>query len=149
MSDFQALASVEELADYVGEPIVDDVDRKRADMMLRLASVLVSDETGTDFGGDVPTKVNLITLSCASRGFLNPEGWANERIDDWGAGGRPVEELGLYLTGTEKRSLALFCPRRSQIGSVSTFRGDFPGGSSTRYVPTAPPGEPQTPIPWW
>lgn len=149
MSDFQALASVEELADYVGEPIVDDVDRKRADMMLRLASVLVSDETGTDFGGQVPEKVNLITLSCASRGFLNPEGWANERIDDWGAGGRPVEELGLYLTGTEKRSLALFRPRRSQIGSVSTFRGDFPGGSSTRYVPTAPPGEPQTPIPWW
>lgn len=144
------IGSVNELADFIGEPITDEMDVKRANMVLRFASMLVTDETRTGYesASAVPEKVLLIALACASRGFLNPESWANERLDDWGAGGRPVEELGMYLTGTEKRVLAGFRPARSQIGSVGTFRGDFPGGS-TRYVPTAPPGEPQTPIPWW
>lgn len=142
------ISSVAELADFIGEPIADEVDVKRAEMTLRFASMLVRDEARQPFVTDVPDKVGLIVLACASRGFLNPEGWANERVDDWGAGGRPVEEVGMYLTGTEKRALAGFRPARSQIGTVGTVRGDFTGGA-IGYVPTAPDGVPQTPIPWW
>ena len=142
------IGSVDELADFIGEPIADGVDVRRAEMTLRFASMLVRDEARQPFIEGVPEKVLLIVLACASRGFLNPEGWANERVDDWGAGGRPVEELGMYLTGTEKRSLSALRPARPQIGSFSTYRGDFTDGTDG-YVPTAPPGEPQTPIPWW
>lgn len=144
------MGSVSELADFIGEPITETVDVKRATMTLRFASMLVLDETQQSYASEleVPEKVLLITLACASRGYLNPESWGNERLDDWGAGGRPVEELGMYLTGTEKRALASFRPARPRLGTVSTFRGDLPG-SLDGFVPTAPPGVPQTPIPWW
>jgi len=145
----QSIGSIQELSDFIGEPIMDDMDVRRAEMTLRFASMLVTKETGKTFTDvDVPEEVLLVALACASRGYLNPEGWANERLDDWGAGGRPVEEVGMYLTATEKRSLASFRAPRPQLGAVSTFRGDTPSVVDG-YVPTAPPGVPQTPIPWW
>lgn len=154
MAEFQQalLATVEDLADYIGEPIdADEVESKRAEMTLRFASMLVRDETRQEWPGSeaVPDEVRLITLAVASRGFLNPESWGNERVDDWGAGARPIEELGMYLTGTEKRALAKHRPARSGLSTVSTFRGDLPMSGGTVYVPTAPPGVPQTPFPWY
>ena len=144
------LAEVSELADFIGEPIAEDVDKRRAELVLSFASMLVRKHARQPdwgkVGVDTPDEAVLVALSCASRGYLNPEGWANERVDDWGAGGRPVEELGMYLTGTEKATLADYRPSAPRIGTVSTFR-DEPSGVGG-LVATSPDNS-TTPIPWW
>lgn len=142
------IGSVDDLAAYVGEPISDEMDKSRATMLLRHASILVRDEARQPFDSKVPEKVLLIVLAVASRVYLNPEFFGNERLDDWGAGGRPIEEYGMHLTATEKRVLSGFRPHRTGVGSIATTRVE-PGDRMAGFVPTAPPGVPQTPIPWW
>ena len=84
----------------------------------------------------VPEDVLVVTLQCAARGYTNPESWASEGADDWRGGGRPIEELGLYLTATEKRTLAAYRPAKPRgIGVVATTRlaeGELMAG----WVPT-------------
>ena len=145
------LASVTELADWLGEPIeADSVDAKRAGMVLAYASVLVRDHTGRDWAEEIntdhlPEKVRMVTLQVAARGYSNPDSWGNERLDDWGGGGRPIEELGMYLTSTEKAILAGFRPSQSRgLGIVRLSRDVEPEGL-TGYVPTVD----GPPIPWY
>src|SRR5699024_3730364 len=103
------LATVSDLADWLGEPISEAVDVKRAESVLRGASVLVrtfTDKTWlTDAGfvdPDLPEAVSAVTIQVAARGYSNPEGWSNEAVDDWRGGGRVVPEAGLFLTASEK-----------------------------------------------
>ena len=145
------LASVTELADWLGEPIeADSVDAKRAGMVLAYASVLVRDHTGRDWAEEIstdhlPEKVRMVTLQAAARGYSNPDSWGNERLDDWGAGGRPIEELGMYLTATEKAILGNFRPRTvSGLGVIRLSRDPEPEGL-TGYVPIVD----GPPIPWY
>ena len=148
----QPLASVTELADWVGEPIPEgSPDASRAAAVLRLASALVRTFVGrawadpTNPADPVPAGVVEVVLQVAGRGFTNPEGWGNERLDDWGAGQRPVEEWGLYLTASEKAILAEYRPSKPRgIGALSTFRESVPDPWAG-LVPT-PDGQP---IPWW
>lgn len=139
-------ATVEDLADFVGEPIAsDESDEKRAAWALRLASGLVNDETGKSWEHDTPEAVIRVTVAAAARAWMNPESFASEGLDDWRGGGRPIEELGLYLTRTEKRTLArLVNSRRSGLGVMDRGREpDRPAASG--YVPT-PDGQP---FPWY
>ena len=145
------LASVTELADWLGEPIeADSVDAKRAGMVLAYASVLVRDHTGRDWAEEIntdrlPEKVRMVTLQAAARGYSNPDSWGNERLDDWGGSGRPIEELGMYLTATEKAILGSFRPRTvSGLGVVRLSR-DAEVDGLTGYVPSAD----GPPIPWY
>lgn len=124
-----SLVTPEELSEWIGEPITEPEDVKRASRVLRFAFTLVNSETGRETGywrsEGLPEDVANVVLQVAGRGFLNPESWGNEGADDWRGGGRPVEELGMYLTPTEKRMLSRFAERRSPgFGSVSTYRGD-------------------------
>lgn len=144
------LALVSELADWIGVPISDELDVKRAEGALRLASTLVRSYVDTEWHDAVtgestaPDGVADIVLQVASRGYLNPEGWGNERLDDWGGGQRPVTEWGLYLTPTEKRLLDDFRPRKTAgIGVMGTTR--TPARSVCGWVPVvdAPP------FPWY
>lgn len=145
------LASVTELADWLGEPIeADSPDAKRAGMVLDFASMLVRDHTGREWtdeaaSGTLPEKVRMVALQVAARGYSNPDSWGNERLDDWGAGGRPIEELGMYLTATEKAILGNFRPRTvSGLGVIRLSRDTEPEGL-TGYVPTVD----GPPIPWY
>ena len=124
MAEPTPLAEVEHLSEWLGEPIVEDVDQKRAAWALRMASELVRQEIDQPANWSTSDEpVVLVTLQAAARAYTNPESWANERTDDWGGGGRPVEELGLYLTATERRMLAPYRPRRpSGLGVVATTR---------------------------
>ena len=146
------LASVTELADWLGEPIeAASVDAKRAGMVLNYASVLVREHTGQEWdddalpAGGLPEKVRMVALQVAARGYSNPDSWGNERLDDWGGGGRPIEELGMYLTATEKAILGGFRPRTvSGLGVVRLSRDEDATGL-IGYVPTV--GGP--PVPWY
>lgn len=144
------LAETDALSEWLGEPITEADDIKRAEWALRNASVLVRAETGKDWetevnAGDLPEAVQVVTLQCASRGYTNPESWANEGADDWRGGGRPIEELGLYLTATEKRTLAAYRPAKvAGIGVVGTTRWATPVAGNG-YVPA----DDGFPIPWY
>lgn len=122
------LLSPGDLSNWVGEPIQDD-DRSRAQAVLDYAFTLIDLEIDrdVDYWRDegLPEKVRHVALQVASRGYTNPESFTNERVDDWGGGGRPVEELGMYLTATEKRVLAKFAQSRSiGIGVIDTYKDE-------------------------
>ena len=137
------LAKVEQLADWIGEPIPEDsLDGKRAAAVLRLTSSLVRAYTERTWDeGLVPDGVQDVVLQASGRVFTNPEGWGNERLDDWGAGQRPIEEWGVYLTASEKSILDQHRKRKvSGIGAISTYRNPRPDPLAG-FVPT-PDGPP-------
>lgn len=145
------LADVTALADWLGEPIVEAVDVKRAESVLRAASSLVRRFTDkawlTDAGvvdPAMPDDVAIVTIQVAARGYSNPEGWANEAADDWRGGGRVVDEAGLFLTASEKAVLsAHVAARTSGIGIISTTKVSAP--STAGWVPTVD----GPPFPWY
>lgn len=125
------LATVDDLVDWIGEPIEGDADVARAGGVLSLASALVRRETerswveeGGGLASNIPDDVRLVTLACAARGYLNPEGMVDESLDDY-RGRRIVQEAGLYLTASERDLLAPLAGRPHQgLGVVSTTRGE-------------------------
>lgn len=141
------LADTTALSEWLGEPITEEEDVKRAEWALRNASVLVRAEAEQEWDDllEVPEEVTVVTLQCAARAWTNPEAWGNEGVDDWRGGGRPIEELGLYLTATEKRLLAKHRPAKvSGIGVLTTTR-EPAVPVATGWVPT----EDGPPFPWY
>ena len=144
------LAGVEELADWIGEPIPgDSPESKRAEMCLRIASALVRAESGrtwVDPAGRldvVPEDAVMVTLYCAGRVFDNREAQTRGSIDD-GDGSWRVDESGAYLTASEKRMLAKFrVSTHGGLGVVSTTRGEEPRVGGWVPVEDAPP------FPWY
>ncbi|WP_136314319.1 hypothetical protein [Actinomyces procaprae] len=131
MSDQYKLATVEDLAGWLGESIDDGTEMVRAGWALAAATGLVLDETGQDETrwelGRVPARVQHVVLACAARAFSNPESWQYESVDDWRAGGRPVDEAGLFLTASEKRALSAFAATPTKgIGVIGTTRPVYP-----------------------
>ena len=121
--------SADDLSAWLGEPISEQADVQRAESVISFAFTLINKECGRSnaywAAEGLPQDVRNVALQVAARGFQNPDSWANERLDDWGAGGRPVEELGMYLTATEKRILSGFAPVRSiGMGVINTYRED-------------------------
>lgn len=140
------LAGVDELADWLGEPIVADTPQsKRAMQCLRIASALVRTESGqTWVGADgslvdpVPESAVMVTLYCAGRVFDNREAQTRGGIDDYSEAWK-VEESGAYLTASEKRMLAPFKSSGLRgLGVVSTTRCE-PGVDANGWVPTPTP----------
>lgn len=145
MADTMTLATVEELADWLGEAIIaDSVEAKRAAMCLRAASALVRKESGRTWlaedGGLVnplPEDVKMVTLYCASRVFDNRNAQTRGGVDDYTEGWK-VDESGAYLTASERRMLAPFRQAAAGgLGTVSTTRREAPVTSG--WVPTPTP----------
>ena len=134
-----SLAGVGDLAEWLGEPISEEPEKVRAGWALAAATGLVMDHTGRGEGhwDEVPGRVVQVVLACAARFFTNPEAWAYESVDDWRAGGRPVDEAGLFLTDSEKRVLngAVSRTATSGLGIVSLSR-------------PMPPSEPMDALAW-
>lgn len=116
--------SVEDLSEWIGEPIQEEWDVKRAQSVIRYAQTLCTDYTGKTWEpGQTPEKVEQVIIQVASRGYLNPESWAYESIDDWRAGNRPIAELGMYLTDTEKGMLDEYRVKKTAgLGIMSAGR---------------------------
>lgn len=127
----------QDLADWIGEPIADDADVKRAEGVLSLASNLAQRHAGADWATDgLPDGVREVILQCAARGYTNPEGWRDERLDDWGGQGRVVPEAGLFLTPSEKSILESYRPRQARgIGVIATTKVTAPEAGAG-WVPT-------------
>lgn len=134
-----ALLTVDDLESMIGEPINDSNEQRMAEEFLALAWVLVDTETGRDQEywetNGVPRAVRQVVLQLAGRGFLNPESYANIRVDDFGAGGRPLKEVGLYLTPTEKAVLAGF-RKQARVGFASVKVADQENQFTGRPYPT-------------
>jgi hypothetical protein len=135
------LADVEALSDWIGEPIVEDVDIKRAELALRMASALVRRESGRNWLDDAglvlattPDDVTVVTLTVAGRGYTNPQGWETEAVDDW-QGRRDLDEVGMYLTISEKSLLSRFAGKQHRgLGTVATTRGVFDDDRETWVI---------------
>ena len=145
------LASVTDLADWLGEPIAETEDTKRATSVLRGASSLVRSFTDKTWlvsdalDPAMPEDVTLVTIQVAARGYSNPEGWANESADDWRGGGRVVDEAGLYLTASEKAILSAHVRARvTGLGVISTTKA-LTTDPASGWVPT----EGGPPFPWY
>ena len=103
MTEPATLASVDNLADWIGETIPDNsAEERRAAMCLRAASALVRKESGrtclTDTGDLVdplPEDVVMVTLYCASRVFDNRNAQTRGGVDDYTEGWK-VDEAGAY-----------------------------------------------------
>ena len=152
MAEPATLATVTELADWLGETIdITTAEGKRAVMCLRAASALVRKESGrtwlTDTGvlvDPLPEDVRMVTLYCASRVFDNRNAQTRGGVDDYNEAWK-VDESGAYLTASEKRLLSSFkTPSAGGLGTVSTTRGEAPAG--TGWVPTPTPG---VVFPWY
>lgn len=78
-----SLATVQDVADRVGEEITDPGDIRLAEVLLRIVSAQVR-----HYGGDwmdpilAPDVATAITIEAAARGYLNPEGFKLERGDE-------------------------------------------------------------------
>lgn len=146
------LAGVEELADWIGEPIQEGTaEHKRAVMCLRIASALVRRESGRTWLADdgslnqpVPEDAVMVTLYCAGRVYDNREAQTRGSIDDYD-GAWKVDESGAYLTASEKRMLAPFkAGGTGGIGVIATTRE--PPRVVSGWVPT---DTPDVYFPWY
>ena len=125
-------ADVVALSDWLGEPISEPADIKRAEGVLRLASTLVRHETGKSWTNEtgillnpLPDALSLVTIQAAARAYSNPEGLTSESVDDAQVS-RKVEGVGVYLTTAERDLLASLAGRPHRgLGTVRTSRGDF------------------------
>jgi hypothetical protein len=142
MATLAPLAEVLDLSDWLGEPITEAADVTRAESVLAAASVLVRNFTGKTWLVDelidpaLPDDVLMVAVQVAARGYINPEGWRDEQVDDWSGRGRVVPEAGLFLTASEKTILGTYravTPRG--IGVMGTTR--WPAATADAgYVPT-------------
>ncbi|WP_314325445.1 hypothetical protein [Paenarthrobacter ilicis] len=126
------LATPEELSDWLGEPITEGADVKRAERFIRFASALVRKESGRtwvqDDGEnlvpDIPDDIGLVVVQAAARAYENPNGQTSDALDDW-RGTFKVDEVGVYLTDTEKSMVSKFkSARLGGLGTIATTRID-------------------------
>lgn len=152
MAESVTLASVDDLADWVGESIpAGSAEERRAIMCLRAASALVRKESGRTWLNEVgkltiplPEDVAMVTLYCASRIFDNRNAQTRGGVDDYTEGWK-VDEAGAYLTASERRMLAPFRVASSGgLGVVSTTRRETP--TAPGLVPT---DTPDVYFPWY
>lgn len=143
-------ASVSDLAEWLGEPIDEENDQRRAGRILRAASNLVRsytrrkwvDEDGTGMA-DLPEELADVTLSCAARYYTNPNAetqWTSQIDDVMDGGGRKVESSGIYLTESEQRMLDTVREQSSTVvagavAPIATTRGDAYGYESEGRFP--------------
>lgn len=149
------LATVGDLADWIGEPIVaESADARRAEMALRMASAIVRQEsrrTWLDEDGvlidPLPDAVTMVVLSSAGRGYSNPDNFADESLDDW-RGRRPDDMVGFQLTAPERNLLAPFTGSKHRgIGTISTTRGDIGAPDDRSWIVNGP--DPANPWDAW
>lgn len=141
MAELPSFATVSDLSDWLGEPIEEGADTKRAEIALRMASMAVRSETRRTWlkpdivppvlVDDVPEVVWTVTLLVAARAYDTPETLTfsrfSDRIDD-GQIDRSVKDVGFGLFPSEKAMLANVVGGRSStgIGVIHTTRGPVP-----------------------
>lgn len=118
-----SLATVDDLADRVGEVITEQQDIAMAKSFLRLVSAQVR-HFGADWTDPIlaPDVVVAVTIEAAARGYLNPEGWVTERGDELTLQRDDIFARGSTLTMAEIKMVQQAAVGRSGIVSVPTER---------------------------
>jgi hypothetical protein len=140
-----SLASVADLAAWVGESIEDEDPRATA--FLHAASTLVrsfAGRTGVDDWptlADVPDDAHTVTLLVAARLWANPSS-ASQESETLGtyAHSASYRADGLYLSRVEKTMLEHY-RTRSGLWVQPTTRGDLAAENDTVFAPVTGGGE--------
>ena len=130
----QHLATTEQVAARVGEPIETDEEKALAEAMLMEASAWVR-----HYGGQTwltpevaPAVAVAITAAAAARGWLNPAGFDMERGDM-----STFNRVAEYAAGTQltKAEIAMLKPfnRRAGVVSVGVSNPDRPRPAHGRF----------------
>ena len=100
------LATVEDVADRIGEEITERTDVRMAQSFLRLVSAQVR-ACGAEWSDPIlaPEVAIAITIEAAARGYLNPEGFDLERGDEITFQRDKVFAVGSTLTDSETKIL--------------------------------------------
>lgn len=160
------LVTVDDLSDWLGQPI--EEDDPRAGAVLRAASTLVRRETGRDWvleGEEDPTLdeseptideddlevAQTVVKQVATRVWANPTGVVHETTGPFSARYSEDVAQGLFLTDTEKEMLAAYkTTSRPSLWTLATTRLASPGvtdmgllaDNGTIYVEVEPTGDP-------
>lgn len=134
------LATVEDLATFVGETIEGD-EEARASAYLLAASTLVRSYTGRtgvdDWATpeDVPDDAHMVTLLVASRLWANPRGTSqeSETVGTYSTSASYRAD-GLYLSTVEKGMLTHYRTRPG-LWVQPTTRGDLASENDTIWAP--------------
>lgn len=154
MAALPALATVEDLADWVDETIADD--NRRALAVLRHASSRVRTIAGKtwlnedeDAVEDVPEDIVGVVVAAAGRAWTNPNGTQSHTIDDYTERFFESQPLGVELTEEEKEICRRYNPAGSSgLWTQTTTRWD--GDAPDDYAPVEYDGKPiYIGSPWW
>ncbi|WP_242689652.1 hypothetical protein [Bifidobacterium imperatoris] len=133
-------ATKNDLAEWLGESIIEDADTKRAERCLRAASNRIrryTKRTWVDEAGQLidplPEDLQDVCLAAAGRFYMNPEGetsWSRQIDDGMDGGSRKVDEAGIYLTASEMQTLddlvADQSPLIGGLGVIGITRNELP-----------------------
>lgn len=126
MEDLPPLATVQELADWVGEPI--EAEDQQALAYLRAASAVVRAYTGREWLGDdgeadAPAGVRAVVVQVAARVWRNPEGYIQDTTGPFTVRWSERIAEGVFLTAGEEALLAPHKQGRPALWALGTTRG--------------------------
>lgn len=127
MTNYPALADVEDLSARVGVDIAED--DAQALYYLDAASALIRAETGRTWVTEnilleVPADVRVICVEVAARLWRNPEGVIQETVGPFTQRLPDKFADGLFLTATEKSQLARYRAGRMGLWTLQTHKED-------------------------
>lgn len=109
------LFTLPELAAYMQVP---SVNEDTAELLLELASDLITDVYGDALPDPAPSRLKRVALEVVKRAYLNPNGYVSENLADYGyRRGSDAARSGVFLTDAE-RAVVVSAAGRSTVGSV-------------------------------
>lgn len=132
MADLPPLATVEDLAEWVGEEVPNDDAQALA--YLAAASAVVRSYTGrrwVDDAGqaDAPAEVRTVVVQVAARVWRNPDGYIQDTTGPFTVRWSERIAEGIYLTAGEEDMLAPHRRGRPAVFTLSTTRGPVETGT--------------------
>jgi hypothetical protein len=131
--DLPPLATVQDLADWVGEDI--EADNPQALAFLRAASAKVRSFTGRTWAGPdgelepVPGDVHTVVVQVASRVWRNPDGYVQDTTGPFTVRWTERVADGIYLTSAEEDMLEPHRRGRPALWALGTTRGPVETGT--------------------
>lgn len=126
MAELAPLATVQDLADWVGEAI--EAEDPQALAYLRAASAVVRSYTGRDWVGEdgqaeAPGAVSTVVVQVAARVWRNPDGYIQDTTGPFTVRWSERIAEGIFLTAGEEDMLAPHRRGRPAVWSLPTTRG--------------------------
>lgn len=138
MTEPRVYATVEDLEQRLGEPLVDTAKRDRAQALLHDASTLIRATAGRDWDDPVPEVVATVCVGAAIRAWRNPEGVRQKQIGQVSTTFATADVV-VTLTDEERRLIRVAAGHGVAIDSIQLTTGY--AASRTVFVPVAGGGD--------